>query len=150
MEDGCFHYTGEGQRGDQRLVQGNVSIARHHEEGRALRLFEGAGGMVTYVGEFEVDTADPHYDTDAPETGGGQVRKVIVFRLRPVSIRPQPATSKLAGELKITVETVPVEQQFTEKAYVEPSREPYEAERVEAMRTITGEPPVLIAEIHHP
>src|SRR3954449_3744884 len=40
--DGCFHYTGEGQRGDQRMVSGNRAILEHAAEGRALRLFEGA------------------------------------------------------------------------------------------------------------
>jgi hypothetical protein len=60
-------------------------------------LFEGAGGEITYLGEFAVDTSQPFYTTDAPETGGGPVRKVIVFRLR--HNRPfrtsRPATSPL-------------------------------------------------------
>ena len=30
------------------------------------------------------DTGQPYYFTDAPETGGGPLRTVIVFRLRPV------------------------------------------------------------------
>jgi hypothetical protein len=134
MPDGCFHYTGEGQFGDQRLVSGNASILRHHEEGRALRVFEGARGRVKYVGEFEVDDERPWYEADAPESGGGTIRQVIVFRLRPVDTRPQPAHSRLADAAagRKAVEVVAVEEQWTEKAFVDPVREPYEAERREA------------------
>src|SRR5271166_5645506 len=35
--DGCFHYTGEGQRGDQLMKSGNASILHHVDAGRALR-----------------------------------------------------------------------------------------------------------------
>src|SRR3954453_5036128 len=37
--DGCFHYTGEGQRGDPRVVSGNKTILEHAEDGRVLRVF---------------------------------------------------------------------------------------------------------------
>jgi hypothetical protein len=131
--DGRFHYTGEGQRGDQRMVSGNATILRHAEEGRALRLFYGARGEVEYLGEFTVDPDDPWYETDAPETDGGPIRKVIVFRLVPVDTEPEEPDSLL---LEVphgpTVEAVPVEEQHTERAFVDPSREPYEAERSEA------------------
>src|SRR5206468_11612383 len=46
--DSCFHYTGEGQRGDQQMKSGNAAILHHAEEGRALRVFMGARGQVTY------------------------------------------------------------------------------------------------------
>ena len=92
--DGCFHYTGEGQRGDQRMVSGNRSILDHEDEGRALRLFKGARGEVEYVGEFVLDDEQPWYETDAPETGGGPLRKVIVFRLRPVDTAAPPTRSR--------------------------------------------------------
>src|SRR5580700_5976651 len=52
-DDACFHYTGEGQYGDQRMVRGNDAILNHVRRGRKLRLFKGAGGPVTYEGEFE-------------------------------------------------------------------------------------------------
>ena len=39
-KDGFFHYTGEGQRGDQRMVQGNRAIRDHRGEGRELHLFD--------------------------------------------------------------------------------------------------------------
>jgi len=52
--------------------------------GRVIRLFEGSGGEVMYVGRFEVDPNRPYEQTQAPETGGGPMRTVIHFRLRPV------------------------------------------------------------------
>jgi hypothetical protein len=131
--DGRFHYTGEGQRGDQRMVSGNATILRHAEEGRALRLFQGARDEVEYVGEFEVEPEHAWYETDAPETDGGPIRKVIVFPLRPVDTEPQPPESPLAEvQQGPTVEAVPVEEQYTERSFVDPGRVPYEAERREA------------------
>jgi hypothetical protein len=132
QDDGCFHYTGEGQRGDQQMTHGNDAILRHVGQGRALRLFEGAGGEITYLGEFAVDTSRPFYTTDAPETGGGPVRKVIVFRLRPQLAVPHQPTSHFSLAHRTSVTVVPVEEQFTERMVVEPQRETYEAERREA------------------
>jgi len=132
QDDGCFHYTGEGQRGDQRMIAGNAAVLRHVPQGRALRLFFGAGGQVTYQDEFVVDVDQPFYTTDAPETGGGPIRSVIVFRLRPRVIAPPPPTSKFELARATTIASVPVEEQFTERMFVEPAREPYEAERREA------------------
>jgi len=129
--DGCFHYTGEGQRGDQQMKSGNAAILNHVRAGRALRLFLGARGRVVYEGEFEVDTDTPSYTTDAPETGNGPIRSVIVFRLRPLGVRPKPSSSTLDRVSQAGVEDVPVEQQWTEMTFVAPSHEPYEAERRE-------------------
>ncbi len=132
LGDGCFHYTGEGQRGDQQMKSGNAAILNHKQEGRALRLFEGARGTVKYVDEFEIDDVEPFYRTDAPETDDGPLREVIVFRLHPKRIAPLEPISKLAPVLTGPMKTnVPIEQQQTEKAYVAPSSEPYEAERRE-------------------
>lgn len=132
--DGCFHYTGEGQRGDQRMVSGNRSILDHAEEGRSLRLFKGARGEVEYMGEFVLDSETPWYETDAPETGGGELRQVIVFRLRPVdSTAPEISQSKIADVITADeVKEVPIEEHNTERTFVEPQREPYEAERKES------------------
>ena len=113
------------------MKSGNASILNHAEEGRALRVFMGARGTVTYEDEFEVDATKPWYTTDAPESGGGPVREVIVFRLRPKTISPKPSRSKLDEFADSEIERVPVEEQWTEKAYVDPSRDPYEAERRE-------------------
>jgi hypothetical protein len=129
--DGCFHYTGEGQRGDQQMKSGNAAILNHASEGRALRLFLGARGRVTYEGEFELAREQPFYTTDAPETNNGPVRSVIVFRLRPVDAQPKPSSSKLDRVGLNGVEDVPVEEQWTEKMFVAPSHVSYEADRRE-------------------
>ncbi len=131
--DGCYHYTGEGQRGDQELKSGNAAVLNHKAQGRALRLFEGVGGLVTYIGRFEVDAPSPYYLTDAPETGGGPIRSVIVFRLRPIDATPGAETgNSVPPSPTDLVDHVPVEQNQTERFFVDPSREPYEAERREA------------------
>lgn len=131
-DDGCFHYTGEGQRGDQEMKSGNATILNHADDGRVLRVFMGARGVVTYEGEFDLDSEQPYYRTDAPETNDGPLREVIVFRLRPKDTEPRPPSSRLDAALSgATVQDVPVEQQQTETAYVAPSHEPYEADRRE-------------------
>ncbi|MGJ6969250.1 restriction endonuclease [Streptosporangium sp. G11] len=138
MPDGLFHYSGEGQYGDQRLMSGNASILNHKAEGRALRVFQSARGIVTYLGQFEVDEDQPWYEADAPETGGGPLRRVIVFRLRPVDATVQPPQTSLARLLldappaNHPVLEMPLEQHNTERTFVNPAREVYEAERKEA------------------
>jgi hypothetical protein len=135
MPDGLFHYSGEGQYGDQRMLSGNASILNHRAEGRALRVFQGVRGLVTYLGEFEVDPEYPWYEADAPEVGDGPIRKIIVFRLRPVDARPQPPQTRLARLLADTtgpIQDIPIEAQLTERTFISPNRETYEAERREA------------------
>ncbi|MFJ3302451.1 hypothetical protein ACIPSA_04895 [Streptomyces sp. NPDC086549] len=83
-EDGTFHYTGEGQTGDQRMVRGNKAILEHRETGKRLRLFDGARGTVRYLGEWTLDPEQPYSEDQAPATGGGDLRKVICFHLVPV------------------------------------------------------------------
>lgn len=85
--DDVFHYTGDGQIGDQQFTGGNKSIAEHFESGRTLRLFEAlkeparkGGKRHRYVGAFRLDQANPWRLETAPGTDG-VVRKVIVFRL---------------------------------------------------------------------
>lgn len=127
-EDGFYHYTGEGQYGDQRMVQGNKSVRDHKMENRALHLFDAGGGTTTYMGEFEyVD----HYLADAPETNEGPLRSVIVFRLRRLTGAPALAPSRVNQFGPEEVKAVPVEQHLTERMMVYPNREPYAAERRE-------------------
>jgi hypothetical protein len=127
-KDGLFHYTGEGQRGDQRMVQGNRAVRDHKVEGRELHLFDASSGAATYVGEFEyVD----HYTADAPETNEGEIRSVIVFRLQAISGEMRSTVSPLDQLGTARVKEVPVEQHLSERMLIEPSREPYEAERRE-------------------
>jgi len=129
--DGCFHYTGEGRRGDQRMKSGNAAILNHAGAGRALRLLLGTRGRVAYEGEFELAPDRPFYTTDAPEAGNGPVRSVIVFRLSPLEVRAKPSSCGLDRVNQTGVEDVPVEERWTEKAFVAPSQAADEAERRE-------------------
>jgi len=127
-QDGLYHYTGEGQHGDQRMAQGNRAIRDHGDEGRGLHVFDSSAGLATYMGEFEyVD----HYLADAPETGEGPIRSVIVFRLRPLNGETGLTTSRLDDLGQKRLQEVPIEQHLTERMMIEPRREPYEAERRE-------------------
>ncbi|MBB6121341.1 restriction endonuclease [Nocardiopsis algeriensis] len=134
MSDGCFHYTGEGQHGDQSMTKGNLAILNHIEDGRALRVFQGSKDIVTYKGEFTLDGEDPWYETDAPETNNGPLRKVIVFKLQPVDTKPLAPESLLSKLLatKERVKSIPIEKQKTEEYFVSPNQEAYTAEREEA------------------
>lgn len=112
-EDGHFHYTGEGQRGDQRMQGGNRAIAEHRKTGRRLRKFNGSSGVVEYSGEFTLADEEPWYETDAPESGGKELRKVIVFRVRPLDHEP-PTHPAASAESHGTATSVSVEAQHTE------------------------------------
>jgi hypothetical protein len=96
--DGTFHYTGRGQRGDQTLTGGNRAILNHAADGRALRVFQGSGGEVQYVGQFVLDEHDPYDWRTAPSTASGPPRKVVRFHLRPVDRPPAvPAGQPVGG-----------------------------------------------------
>ncbi|PRX52608.1 hypothetical protein B0I32_1315 [Nonomuraea fuscirosea] len=132
-DDGCYHYAGEGQIGDQKMTQGNLAVLNHRHDGRALRLFRAVPQGVQYIGRFEVDEQHPFYVTDAPETNDGPIRSVFMFRLRPVDAALTdgariPRTPSAAP----TVREVPPEEQRSEQSVIDPGRAPYEAERREA------------------
>jgi hypothetical protein len=129
--DGCFYYTGAGQYGDQRLRDANLALLNHVQDGRSVHLFAGAGGDVEYVTELELDQQDPYYETEAPETGDGPLRRVYVFKFHPVNNGVPPSRSKLDGVVTPGVEEVPIENRWTESYFVNPSAEQYEAERRE-------------------
>jgi hypothetical protein len=129
-DDGYFHYVGEGQVGDQRMVQGNRAIRDAREEGRSIEGFRAKGSRVTYLGEFEL--VDFYY-ADAHESGSDQLRQVIVYRLRPLTDVPEglPGTP-ITPSGQPVVDRVPVEERNTERGFVTPDREPYEWERKES------------------
>jgi hypothetical protein len=59
-EGATFQYTGEGQRRDQTMDNHvNAAVLNHAADGRVLRVFDGVGGEVTYVGELELDPVRP-------------------------------------------------------------------------------------------
>src|SRR5690606_10522413 len=89
-----FEYTGhgegeqtfEGQRGS-----GNRAILHHVDDGRSLRVFKAVGvvpGTGTkrhrYLGRFELDQVNPYVVRQVPNEDK-VMRRVIVFRLRPVA-----------------------------------------------------------------
>lgn len=130
-DDGMFHYVGEGQRGDQRLVQGNKAILNHSADGRTLEGFRADGTSVTYLGEFELVG---HYFTDAHETDEPDtLRQVVVFKLRPLGDVPvELPRLPISPTPTARTDVVSVEEQHTERVFVSPDREPYELERREA------------------
>jgi hypothetical protein len=64
------------QFGDQVMLRGNRAIRDHAVNGKHLRLFQGARGEVTYLGEFEYVT---HHIEKAPASR---------LRRRPFSMTP--------------------------------------------------------------
>ena len=78
VEDGIYHYTGEGRVGDQRLTRGNKAIL----EGHTLLLFARVDRYSqVFVGE--VGLADPPYYLATAQDSKGNQRSVIVFRFVP-------------------------------------------------------------------
>lgn len=132
MDDGCFHYTGEGQRGDQEMTKGNAAILHHRREGRSLRLFSGSSDFVQYRGEVELAADQPCYLDDAPETDNGPLRQVIIFRLRPLSDLIRPTAVAESAPAEPTVIEVEIEEQHTTTATVTRTASEAEAVRREA------------------
>lgn len=85
-----FHYTGEGQTGDQRMISGNRAILDHVSQGRALRLFKGGWGFRRMNGRLEPD----------PLTIGAVVRAYERFAVGNVTM------GRLAQEFDVGVEQV--------------------------------------------
>jgi hypothetical protein len=61
--------------------RGNQAVLHHRMQRRYLRLFQGVGGIVTYVARFEIDTEDPYEIVEARESGVITTRKVIILHL---------------------------------------------------------------------
>ncbi|MDO5082022.1 hypothetical protein EII34_02810 [Arachnia propionica] len=107
-KDGVYHYTGEGQVGDQRITNGNRAIVDSAEDGRVLRVFETIGGkqpggkLQRYIGSFRVDPEAPYRIERI--TRNGLTRRIVVFRLLPVDAEP-PGGSVEAGGTGLRGET---------------------------------------------
>ncbi|MFJ6776706.1 restriction endonuclease, partial [Kitasatospora sp. NPDC091257] len=83
-EEGIYLYTGAGQKGDQTLTQGNRALLTHKDANRDVFIWRREKqGAYRCVGQFEVDQEQPFISTDAFDADG-ELRTVIVFRLRPV------------------------------------------------------------------
>lgn len=127
-EDGLYHYTGEGQEDDQRMIQGNRAVRDHAAEERELHLFDSSDGIATYLGQFEY--VDDRQE-DAHQTKKVGERKVIVFRLRRLTGDSPLAIAPIDQLPKERVKVIPVEEHQTERMLVSRSSEPYEAVRRE-------------------
>ncbi len=119
---GLFCYTGHGQRGDQQFVRGNSAVLHHRKSGRAIRIFRGAGGLVTYLGRFELD-AEPFAWKNALDPTDGRSRRVIVFRMRPVGkfVREPGMDLDLPAEFTAAppiTKRLPLEEQHVEEVEV--------------------------------
>ena len=75
-----FLYCGEGQVGNQRVARYNASVL-DGGDGRAIHLFQGVRGLVTYVCELKVDQDEPYYWAWGPGRDGVN-RRVLMMRLR--------------------------------------------------------------------
>ena len=132
-EDGTFHYTGQGQHGDQVFDRANKAVRGHREQHRSLRLFEttAQAGFCRYLGEFEVDPVDPYHLDRAPGAGDRAVRTVIVFHLIPIG----PAWSSREDSLGLveqrTVDVADPEAGGAEEYLARPGVDAAEKERRE-------------------
>lgn len=130
-DDGFFHYTGEGQSGDQQMTQGNRAVHDHEDpsDPRELHLLVAEGTDLEYIGQFRYHD---HYAADAPDVDRNETRKVIVFRLEQLTgDRTGPQRTRLERLGNERVKEVPVEQYLTESTLIEGEREPYASERRE-------------------
>lgn len=129
--DGHYHVVGEGPEGDHTMRRGNLRLASHAVNGNALHLFFGNGrrGPVTYQGRFECVGM---YAADAPEAGGGPLRRVFIFKLKPLETTPPATVSPEVPATKTTVAVVDVEPHITVRARINPNGKPTENEMREA------------------
>lgn len=124
-----LYYTGEGRYGPQQMIQGNRAIRDHKAEKRSLHVFERQPEGLLHHGEFEYVS---HRSADAPPRGGGDLRKVIVFKLRRLTGRtPLPVAEVQGFESGGWVKEIPVERHLTEQMVITPNAKPRTAERKE-------------------
>jgi hypothetical protein len=103
-----LRYTGDGQVGDQNFnTRGNRAVRDHKADGRALRLFEAAGTkpgseevIQRYVGRMEIDDNEPYTMQAGVPDRNGDLRSVIVFKLRRVEDEVTPETVRLDAGLE--------------------------------------------------
>lgn len=96
-EDGIYLYTGAGRQGDQTLTQGNKALLTHKDAGRDVYVWQKVDrGVHRCLGQFEVDQEQPFVSEDAIDADG-DLRTVIVFRLRPVGdpVTTTPVVAKI-------------------------------------------------------
>jgi len=124
-----LYYTGEGRYGNQQMIQGNRVIRDHKNEKRSLHVFDVQPEGLLHLGEFEYVS---HRSADAPPKGGGDLRKVIVFKLRRLTGRtPLPPAEVQGFESGGWEKEIPIERHLTEQMVITPNAKPRTAERKE-------------------
>ncbi len=134
-DDGCFHYTGAGRVGDQEFKDGNLAIRDSAQDKNTLRVFQGVGGKVTYLGAFYLDHEEPYYYAEAPSANNGPIRQVIAFRMRPEgehSRLGETPSSIVHFSDAAVVDAVPIEEHNVEIFSVSHSEGERLAERKES------------------
>ncbi len=122
-----FEYTGHGQA-DQtfegRAGNGNRAVLHHVDDRRALRVFKAVGEvpgsgtkLQRYIGEFALDLEEPYVIRQAPNKEG-VLRRVIVFRMRPVGVIPRNKLDDIPPAEKTEAIIVPAD--ITTSVMVEP------------------------------
>ena len=114
--DGTFHYTGDGQVGDQDPASGgNRSLLATVDNGRAVRLFRSESPNTTYLGRFVL--ADPPYYTATARDREGALRTVLVFRLAPTADSDTSILEPRGGDGTATAAEIPLER-LTVESYL--------------------------------
>ena len=78
LQDGVYHYTGEGRVGDQQLIRGNRALV---DSSKTLLLFSRVD-LKTWRFVGEVSLADPAFNVAQAPDQLGQARQVLVFRFK--------------------------------------------------------------------
>ncbi|MEV4835240.1 hypothetical protein AB0K05_11995 [Nonomuraea sp. NPDC049486] len=123
-----FEYTGHGES-DQTFEgqhgRGNRAVLHHFDDGRALQVFKAVGvvpGTGTkrhrYLGRFELDEVKPYVVRQVPNSKG-MMRRVIVFRLRPIADEYEKVEDDVVPPVATTVATL-VPASVTASKIVEP------------------------------
>jgi len=84
-DEGYFHYYGEGRYGDMELRSGNLAVADQPKTGKEILLFQsmGKGKPYRFVNRFDLDD---FYTKEAVPDTNGNLRRAIVFKLKPFVI----------------------------------------------------------------
>lgn len=104
-EDGenILHYFGEGQEGDMQDTRGNRAIREHLQSNKRLLIFQSMGKSQPYrfLGEFCFIYA---YQLQGITDTKGNLRKAIVFKLKPIEGEFNPFQNAVADQPLSTID----------------------------------------------
>ena len=85
QDNGQFHYTGQGVKGNQDVSsRANKSLLMSKDLEKPVHIFESLGTDVTYLGRYELLDNSYRWEVAPDETG--HERRVVVFHLLRVEI----------------------------------------------------------------